>query len=285
MSFEEYPKLSCPSLLATVLTSISISAVLQFCSSLLSQIKFCSVHLDLLFFSHSVARFFPLSKMDGPQDTLDDSPSPSSYHAICNDSHRQSEPHPHRHSAPESARSSSPEYDSRSVTNPFASPRDDELDLGSASSSELGTSSYRHQSAGGILNLGSLPFENPTRQSEQDDEIRSVRSANSQPPPGRDLPRALQRQSAPALGIPSQASTHYARLRKPNPAHQQRPPSLAQMRKTTDWVKHPICDHCGSMTPRSGVTTIYGTPITDKRTFLDSADQQKAGPPICTLYS
>lgn len=47
-----------------------------------------------------------------------------------------------------------------------------------------------------------------------------------------------------------------------NSSHRERYQSSA------DWVKHPICTHCGSITPRSGVTTVYGTP-TMSRSFMN----------------
>lgn len=45
---------------------------------------------------------------------------------------------------------------------------------------------------------------------------------------------------------------------------------------STDWIRTPVCEHCGSLTPRSGVTTVYGTPIKSRQSFMDSAAQVSA---------
>ena len=43
---------------------------------------------------------------------------------------------------------------------------------------------------------------------------------------------------------------------------------------STDWIRTPLCEHCGSLTPRSGVTTVYGTPIKNRQSFIDSGHTQ-----------
>ena len=55
----------------------------------------------------------------------------------------------------------------------------------------------------------------------------------------------------------------------PRPAYNQR--------STTQWTNSPVCSHCGSMTPRSGATTVYGTPYMSKPSFMSLDIKEKVG--------
>lgn len=54
---------------------------------------------------------------------------------------------------------------------------------------------------------------------------------------------------------------------KPRPAY--------NTRYSTEWTNNPVCGHCGSITPRSGATTVYGTPYMSKPSFMDLTIEEK----------
>ena len=77
---------------------------------------------------------------------------------------------------------------------------------------------------------------------------------------------------SPALGDRFRKAYFDTNLAPPEPTYS-RPGSPGRSQPQIDWVRSPICEHCGSMAPRQGATTVYGSPVPEARGFLTLAGQ------------